>query len=80
MKDEKGRERKRSIDYVVEEYGKLKESVEKAIRPSIKVKIHKPACVTDEEFKALENDPEFKKKVEDLAVSFVKSKRRGEER
>ncbi len=75
----KGEKKKRKpVEFVIEEYGKLRDDVEKAIRIHIKVKIHKPESITDEEFRALEKDPEFKKKVEELVISYVKGKRKGE--
>ncbi len=78
METKKEKKKRKTTDFVIEEYDRLKNDVEKAIRISIKVKIHKPESITDEEFRALEEDPEFKKKVEDLVISYVKSKREKE--
>jgi len=75
MESKGEKKRRKRIDFFIEEYDKLKNDVEKAIRISIRVKIHKPESITDEEFKALEKDPEFKKRVEELVISYVKSKR-----
>ena len=60
METKKEKKKRKAVDFVIEEYDRLKDDVEKAIRISIKVKIHKPESITDEEFRALEEDPEFK--------------------
>ncbi|RLG48560.1 MAG: hypothetical protein DRO00_05375 [Thermoproteota archaeon] len=75
MKSKEEKKKSKRIDSLIEEYDKLKNDVERAIRISIRIKIHKPESITDEEFKALEKDPEFKKMVEDLVISYVKGKR-----
>lgn len=53
----------------------MKNDVERAIHISIKIKIHKPESISDKEFRALEKDPEFKKMVEELVISYIKAKR-----
>jgi len=78
VKSKKDKKKHKPVEFFIEEYGKLRDDVEKALRIYIKVKIHKPESVTDEEFKALEKDPEFKKKVEELVISYVKSRRKEE--
>ncbi|GEM_PF-5628007 len=78
MESEKEKKKRKPINFVIKEYGKLKNDVEKAIRVSIKVKIHKPESITDEEFRALEEDSEFKKRVEELVISYIKRKREAE--
>ena len=75
MKSKEEKKKSKRIDSLIEEYDKLKNHVERAIRISIRIKIHKPESITDEEFKTLEKDPEFKKLVEDLVISYVKGKR-----
>jgi len=75
VKSKEEKKKSKRIDSLIEEYDKLKNDVERAIRISIRIKIHKPESITDEEFKALEKDPEFKKMVEDLVISYVKGKR-----
>jgi hypothetical protein len=78
VESKKEKKKHKPVEFVIEEYGKLRDDVEKAIRIHIKVKIHKPESVTDDEFRALEKDPEFKKKVEELVKSYIKDKRKEE--
>lgn len=72
------KKRPKRIDFVIEQYGKMKNDVERAIRISINLKIHKPESISEEEFRALANDPEFKRRIEELVVSYIREKRGAE--
>ena len=79
--DEKPRDKaerppKRASDVAMDEYDKIKDQVEYAVKPFIKVKVYKPEGIEEEEFRALEADEEFEKEVERLALKYIRSRRK----
>jgi len=80
-KDEKSQERaerppKRASEVTMDDYAKIRDQVEYAVKPFIKVKVYKPEGIEEEEFRALEGDEEFEKEVEKLASEYIRSRRK----
>ncbi len=61
----------------LERFENLKDEVERAIRPFIKVKVYLEGDVDDERLKELQNDKRFQERVERLTLLFLKGLKEG---
>ena len=55
----------------------LRDEVEKALRPFVKLKIYRPEGATPEEHESLKEDEEFKERVGRLTDLYIRGKKEG---
>ncbi len=67
---------KRASEVAMDEYARIRDQVDYAVRPFIKIRIYIPEGVSEDEFKSLEGDEEFEKRVERLALEYLLSRRK----
>jgi len=67
---------KRASEVAMDEYARIRDQVDYAVRPFIKIRVYMPEGVSEDEFKSLEGDEEFEKRVERLALEYLLSRRK----